>query len=62
MSIGPHAWLTDVIDKLAQVPAVVRVVVAQVQGSAPREPGAYMLVDVSGVTGTIGGGRLEWRR
>jgi xanthine dehydrogenase accessory factor len=39
---------------------VVRVVVAQVQGSTPREPGAYMLVDAARLTGTIGGGRLEW--
>jgi xanthine dehydrogenase accessory factor len=39
---------------------VVRVVVAEVQGSTPREPGACMLVDAAGLTGTIGGGRLEW--
>jgi xanthine dehydrogenase accessory factor len=60
VSAGPHSWLPTVIEKLAQVPAVVRVVVAQVQGSTPREPGAYMLVDAAGLTGTIGGGRLEW--
>jgi xanthine dehydrogenase accessory factor len=57
---GPHSWLPTVIERLAQVPAVVRIVVAQVQGSTPREPGAYMLVDAAGLTGTIGGGRLEW--
>jgi len=60
MTPGPHAWLPSVIARLAQVPAVVRIVVAQVQGSTPREPGAYMLLDAAGVTGTIGGGRLEW--
>lgn len=60
MSAGPHAWLADVIERLAQSPAVVRVVVAQVQGSTPREAGAYMLVDAAGLAGTIGGGRLEW--
>jgi xanthine dehydrogenase accessory factor len=60
MTPGPHAWLPSVIERLAQVPAVVRIVVAQVQGSTPREPGAYMLLDAAGVTGTIGGGRLEW--
>ena len=60
MSAGPHSWLPTVIERLAQVPAVVRVVVAQVQGSTPREPGAYMLVDAARLTGTIGGGRLEW--
>jgi xanthine dehydrogenase accessory factor len=40
--------------------AVVRIVVAEVRGSAPREPGAFMLVTREGVEGTIGGGRLEW--
>jgi xanthine dehydrogenase accessory factor len=29
-------------------------------GSTPREQGAWMAVTASGVTGTIGGGRLEW--
>jgi xanthine dehydrogenase accessory factor len=38
---------------------VVRVAVAQVKGSAPREPGACMLVSPDGVEGTIGGGHLE---
>ena len=42
-------------------PAVVRVLIAQVRGSAPREPGACMLVSHSGVDGTIGGGNLEWQ-
>jgi xanthine dehydrogenase accessory factor len=60
MTAGPHAWLADVIERLSGAPAVVRVVVAQVQGSTPREPGAYMLVDAVGLSGTIGGGRLEW--
>jgi len=60
MSCGPHSWLPSVIERLAEAPAVVRIVVAQVQGSTPREPGAYMLLDAAGVTGTIGGGRLEW--
>jgi xanthine dehydrogenase accessory factor len=39
---------------------VARVVVAAVQGSAPREPGASMLVWDGGQAGTIGGGALEW--
>ncbi len=39
--------------------AVVRVVVATVEGSAPREPGAAMLVWAEGFEGTIGGGALE---
>ena len=60
MSAGPQSWVATVMARLSEAPAVVRVVVAQVQGSTPREPGAYMLVDAAGVTGTIGGGRLEW--
>ena len=39
---------------------VVRVVVAHVQGSAPREAGAAMLVWKDGQSGTIGGGALEF--
>jgi xanthine dehydrogenase accessory factor len=40
---------------------VVRVVIAEVAGSTPREPGAAMLVWPGGQSGTIGGGALEWR-
>jgi xanthine dehydrogenase accessory factor len=58
MSAGPQCWVPTVIERLSRVPAVVRVVVAQVQGSTPREPGAFMLVDEAGLSGTIGGGRL----
>ncbi len=39
---------------------VARVVVAGVDGSAPREAGAEMLVWAEGQSGTIGGGALEW--
>lgn len=39
---------------------VVRVVIAAVQGSSPREVGAAMLVWQGGTEGTIGGGALEW--
>ena len=39
---------------------VVRVAVADVKGSAPREAGTSMLVAASRVIGTIGGGHLEW--
>ena len=38
------------------------VTVAAARGSAPREPGARMIVTPDGgFTGTIGGGTLEWR-
>src|SRR4029453_1188589 len=39
---------------------VVRVAVASVKGSAPREAGTSMLVAAGRVIGTIGGGHLEW--
>lgn len=39
---------------------VARIVVAQHDGSAPREAGAAMLVWGNGQSGTIGGGALEW--
>ncbi|MDF1854711.1 xanthine dehydrogenase accessory protein XdhC [Pseudooceanicola sp.] len=39
---------------------VVRVVVAAVRGSAPREVGAAMIVGPGGASGTIGGGALEY--
>ncbi|MFL6692578.1 MAG: xanthine dehydrogenase accessory protein XdhC, partial [Ramlibacter sp.] len=41
--------------------AAVLVTVARVEGSGPREPGAWMLVGTNfEVVGTIGGGRLEF--
>ena len=40
---------------------IARVVVAAVEGSAPREVGAAMLVWSNGQSGTIGGGALEWQ-
>jgi len=45
----------------AREPAVVRVLIAAVRGSSPREPGAVMLVSRAGIQGTIGGGNLEWQ-
>jgi xanthine dehydrogenase accessory factor len=36
------------------------VVVTRIAGSAPREPGALMLVTAEGIDGSIGGGRLEY--
>jgi xanthine dehydrogenase accessory factor len=38
----------------------IRVTVTGVQGSAPREEGAAMLVRPGAIEGTIGGGALEW--
>jgi xanthine dehydrogenase accessory factor len=55
------AWpdkLAALVD--AGVPAAL-VMVAAVKGSAPREAGAAMIVTERDLSGTIGGGRLEYR-
>lgn len=48
------AWLA------AEQPALIVEVVA-IKGSTPREAGVRMLVGLSEVHGTIGGGHLEWQ-
>jgi xanthine dehydrogenase accessory factor len=54
-------WLRTLHDELqGRSDPVVRVVVAAVRGSAPREPGACMLVSIKDEIGTIGGGHLEF--
>ncbi|MFO1198274.1 MAG: xanthine dehydrogenase accessory protein XdhC [Burkholderiaceae bacterium] len=57
-------WLSALARVLERDGAAVRVVVAAVRGSAPREPGACLLVtrgDACVPLGTIGGGHLEWK-
>jgi xanthine dehydrogenase accessory factor len=54
-------WVEAAGAYLSQHTAVARVTVVSLRGSAPREPGASMLVDLDGTLGTIGGGRLEWQ-
>lgn len=51
---------TSLIDACAAHGRVVRVVIAAVHGSAPREVGASMCVWNNGQSGTIGGGALEY--
>jgi len=53
-------WPTAVRDAVDRAGAVVSVMVASADGSVPRGPGTWMLIDADGQTGTIGGGRLEW--
>jgi xanthine dehydrogenase accessory factor len=54
-------WSDAACAHLSRHPAVVRVTVIALRGSAPREAGATMLVDALGTVGSIGGGRLEWQ-
>ena len=49
----------ELLRRLAAALAV-RIVVSRVQGSGPREPGAWMAVFGDALVGTIGGGRLEF--
>ncbi|MDB6084595.1 MAG: xanthine dehydrogenase accessory protein XdhC, partial [Gammaproteobacteria bacterium] len=54
-------WVNAACAHLARHAAAVRVTVVALRGSAPREPGATMLVDALGTVGSIGGGQLEWQ-
>jgi len=57
MNLGGHG--DQLLRRLAHGPAV-RIVVARVQGSGPRDAGAWMAVHAGGLIGTIGGGKLEF--
>jgi xanthine dehydrogenase accessory factor len=52
--------LAALADAVAAQGRVARILVGTVDGSAPREAGAAMLVWQDGSAGTIGGGALEW--
>ncbi len=57
MRLSGHA--DELLQRLAHADAV-WVEVQQVQGSGPREPGAWMAVFDNTLVGTIGGGQLEF--
>jgi xanthine dehydrogenase accessory factor len=59
-SLSGH-WIEAARNHLSRNAALVRVSVTGLRGSAPREPGASLLVDALSTVGTIGGGQLEWR-
>lgn len=54
-------WPSVLPGALAHEPALVRVALASVLGSAPRETGASMLVGADSLRGSIGGGNLEFK-
>lgn len=56
----PH-WVTELHQLLADGHEVVRIVVTATKGSVPREAGASMLVHNHGMSGTLGGGHLEFQ-
>ena len=52
---------TSVLESLLRdSPTIARVVIAEIQGSSPREVGAAMWVYGDGQSGTIGGGAMEF--
>lgn len=55
-----HPGLAALAAAVATAGRVVRVVVAETEGSVPREAGAAMLVTPGEIEGTIGGGALEF--
>lgn len=54
-------WQQAAREKLERGEPAVLVRVASVRGSAPRDPGAIMLVGATESYGSIGGGQLEFR-
>ena len=56
---GMTHWVTDALEITRREEAVMLVIVCGVEGSAPRDPGAAMLVTTSEASGSIGGGALE---
>lgn len=54
-----NEWIDSLSDLSAAGERLVLVTVASLRGSAPREPGAKMIVTRSETVGTIGGGQLE---
>lgn len=53
-------WLDQLVERIAEDGAVVRITVVEARGSTPRETGASMLVTPTGAHSTIGGGALEF--
>ena len=54
-------WPSSLLRALQREPVIVRILVTQVLGSAPRESGVCMLVGQEQFQGSIGGGQLEWQ-
>ena len=59
--LAEPAWWQRLPDCLAEHRDAVLVTVARVEGSAPREAGATLLVEADRCTDTIGGGNLEYQ-
>lgn len=58
-ALSASAALDEFLNRLEQGSAVL-VSIAQTEGSAPREPGAWMAVFADALLGTVGGGHVEF--
>lgn len=58
---GMADWLSVLSELRERCQDAVLITVAETRGSTPRETGAKMLVTPNAVSGTIGGGNLEYR-
>ena len=56
-----NQWIHNAVQALEHDTVCAIIVIAQVIGSSPREPGTRMVVTRSNTYGTIGGGALEYR-
>ncbi len=55
------SWRKDLFDKVDGLNRFVLITVIEVSGSAPREVGARMVVSEKSISGSIGGGNLEYK-
>jgi len=56
-----HRWIDSLLRLREQEIPSVLVTVTRTDGSTPREVGARMIVTLTGISGTIGGGNLEYQ-
>lgn len=54
------SWISD-LQRIVGEEACVLVTLCQISGSAPRDSGSRMIVTRSGISGSIGGGNLEFK-
>ena len=57
---GPFFWLELARDLIGRKKPAVLAMITRAEGSTPRGPGAAMVVSEEGVSGTLGGGTVEF--
>lgn len=61
MALEPNDWLSALADLKARGEPCVLVTLADIKGSAPRESGTKLVITAYGLSGSIGGGPLEFK-